>query len=72
MSPEWVPVTVSDPTGALVEAQFPAPPESVAIERAVDPTVKDTVPIAVLEETRMRTRLVTSQGELDGLSVVGL
>lgn len=46
-SPEYVPVIVSVPTGAADELQVPVPPDSVAVQRVVDPVLNVTDPVGV-------------------------
>ena len=47
VSPEYVPVIVSFPTGAAAEGHEAVPPDSVAIQSDVDPVVNVTVPVGV-------------------------
>jgi len=46
-SPEYTPVTVPLPTGALLAEQEPSPPLRDATHTAVVPTVKVTVPVGI-------------------------
>jgi hypothetical protein len=46
-SPEYAPVIVSVPLGALVAEQEAEPPLSVAVQRVVDPIVNRTLPDGV-------------------------
>jgi hypothetical protein len=46
-SPEYVPVTVSEPTGALLAEQVPLPALSVAVQSVADPTEMATDPVGV-------------------------
>jgi hypothetical protein len=45
--PEYVPVTVSAPTGAVVAPQAATPPERTALQRVFLPVVKVTFPVGV-------------------------
>ena len=45
--PEYVPVTVSVPTGAAEELQEALPPDNVAVHSDVDPDEKVTDPLGV-------------------------
>jgi hypothetical protein len=46
-SPEYVPVTVSVPPGALVDEHEPLPPTRVATQSGLSPTANPTVPVGV-------------------------
>jgi len=46
-SPEYAPATVSEPEGAFFELQEPAPFDSGAVHRTVDPTENVTDPVGV-------------------------
>jgi hypothetical protein len=47
VSPPYVPVIVSVPTGAAVELQEALPPDNGAVQSGVDPLVKVTDPVGV-------------------------